>query len=301
VHRPAVDAHLATHHGVIHYGRAIELGVSRSQIDTLVCSGRWVRVYKGVFRLAGAPDGPEARTLAACLAGGRDAAASHLSALWLWGLTDHPPRRPTVSVPGARRATVAGVAVRRRADLQPQRIRQRWRIPVTDPLRSLCDVGEVVAAKVLDDAIDRGLARRLTTVLGLEAEVARRARRGRTGVPALREALHRRGMSGAPDPSVLESRTLRVLARAGIVPLGTEVKVLDGAYRLDFLLRPRLALEVDGFAYHASPEAKSVDSRRRNRLRLAGFHVIEADWLEVTRHPERLQAAVHEALAAKPS
>jgi hypothetical protein len=208
-----------------------------------------------------------------------------------------PPEVPIVTVTRRSNPRLERVVVHRSGDLRPGRVRRRIRIPVTDPLRSLCDAGATtMSSDELDEAVDRALATRLVTVEGLEAEVGRLAQHGRAGVRNLRTSLRRRGMVAAPAPSVLESRTMRVLAAVGVVPAGCQVKVVGGAYRLDFLLRPGLALEVDGFAYHSSPEAKNADSRRRNRLRLAGIVVIESDWLEVSRHPRRLQATVLDAL-----
>jgi hypothetical protein len=172
----------------------------------------------------------------------------------------------------------------------------RRNIPVTDPIRTLADLGDVVEAPVLDDAIDRALAGRLITVEGLEREVERLHQHGRRGVRHLRRALERRGFRGVPHPSVLESRTLRVLRTCGVEPIGTEVVVCDGRYRLDILLKPGMALEVDGYTFHWSPEAKAADSRRRNDLRLSGIIVLEADWVTVIREPQSLQATVLAAL-----
>ena len=105
-------------------------------------------------------------------------------------------------------------------------------------------------------------------------------------------------MSGAPHPSVLESRVLRLLRRIGIEPIAVEVKVgSDGRYRVDTLLHPNVALEVDGYTYHAAPELKAEDERRRGRLRLDGLFVLVYDWTEVLRDARRIEAECHEALA----
>ncbi|HLH47210.1 MAG TPA: hypothetical protein VKV25_08625 [Acidimicrobiales bacterium] len=136
------------------------------------------------------------------------------------------------------------------------------------------------------------------TAAGLEAEVSRLSRRGRTGTGALRDALRRRGIAGVVAPSVLESRVLRLLRSWGIEPLRVESTVLGGRYRSDFLLRPTLALEVDGYTYHWSPEAKAADSRRRNDLRLAGFEIIETDWVTAVRQPGVLRREVPAAMAS---
>ncbi len=67
------------------------------------------------------------------------------------------------------------------------------------------------------------------------------------------------------------------------------------------LLRSGVALEVDGYAYHWSPEAKAADSRRRNALRVAGIFVVEADWVTVMRHPAELCDTVLAALGSSAS
>jgi hypothetical protein len=192
---------------------------------------------------------------------------------------------------------LTGVVQHRRRDIDRSRVLVRRGIAVTDPIRTLADLGEVVGADGLDEAMDRALARKLVSVEGLEQEVARLARPGRRGVPRLRDALQRRGLVAAPLPAVLESRLLRRLRTWGIEPAGAEVVVCDGRYRIDVLLRPGVALEVDGYAFHWSPESKAADSRRRNELRLAGMIVVEADWVTVVRAPRELRSMVTAALA----
>ncbi|HLI01809.1 MAG TPA: type IV toxin-antitoxin system AbiEi family antitoxin domain-containing protein [Acidimicrobiales bacterium] len=294
--RSVLDAYLASHYGVISRTQALELGVSPWQIDHRVRHGSWRLMHRGIYQVAAHADGPEARLLAGCLVGGVSAVASHRSAGWLWGLLPSPPTRPAITVPRERRPSWAEVEWHRRDDVDPQRVLVHRGVPVTDPLRTVADLGEAVPGACLEDVIDRGVATRLFTVAALEAEVGRLSRQGRRGVPALRDALARRGLTGAPDPSVLESRLLRLLRRWGITPAGTEVVVCDGRYRIDVQLVPGLALEVDGYAYHWSPEAKSADSRRRNQLRHAGIRVIEADWVTVMHDPESLRTTIEAAL-----
>jgi hypothetical protein len=117
-------------------------------------------------------------------------------------------------------------------------------------------------------------------------------------VRQLRATLHRRGFIGAPAPSVLESRTLRLLHRSGVRPISCEVEVEGGLFRFDILLAVGLAMEVDGFAYHSSPEAKARDARRRNRIRMGGTFVLEYSWVDIVREPERVSREVLAALVA---
>lgn len=242
---------------------------------------------------------PAGELLAACVGAGPPAVASHRSAAWLWGLVGDAPPRPEITVALTQRPRRPNLQVHRRGDIDPASTSLRRAVPCTNPLRTLADLGEVDPAS-LDGAVDRALAVRLVTVEGLLAEIDRLSRTGRRGVGVLRRSLERRGMVEAPAPSVLESMTLRLLARWGIRPLDVQVVVLGGRYRLDILIRPGLALEVDGFAFHSSPEAKAADSVRRNALRLEGIVVIEANWVTITREPETLHAMLLAYLARTP-
>lgn len=150
----------------------------------------------------------------------------------------------------------------------------------------------------LDDAIDRALAIKLTTVGSLTAELDRRRTQGRPGVWDLRWALKWRQDPRLGQPSVLESKALRLLHNAGIIPLATEVTPhRDLGYRVDILLGPGLALEVDGYSYHHSAEQMTKDARRRNRLSLAGTRVLVYTWRDIAYDGHRVLAEVRAAMA----
>jgi very-short-patch-repair endonuclease len=191
-----------------------------------------------------------------------------------------------------------GVVFRQVTDLHAARL-ITWRgLPCTNPLRTLVDVAGVTSAPVLDEAVDRALASKLVTVAGLVAEAGRLGHQGRRGVGRLRQALLRRGLVGAPHPSVLESRLLRLLARNGIHPAGVEVRVdgQDGRYRLDVVLSAKVAMEVDGYRYHAGPEVMGRDLQRHNDLSLQGWVVLRFTWVDVLRDGDRVVARVRDAL-----
>jgi hypothetical protein len=294
----AVTDRLARQHGVISREQALAEGMTPRQVTGAVDSGAWQRVHRGVFHLRGSPMTPHALLLAACLAtGGR---ASHQSAAWLWGLVPHPPPRPTVSVRPSAWARHPGIVVHRMVDLRPGSAATWVGIPCTGPARTAVDLAGVVDRPCLDRAIDVGLAQRRFTLVDLARELARRSRRGRPGVGVLRQALHERGYTGAPHPSVLESRVLRLLAGGGVRPSGVERKVLgaDGRYRLDITLADRVAMEVDGYAFHADPVAMARDHRRRNDLARQGWTVLVFTWLDVTRDGDRVLRVVRDVLAS---
>lgn len=287
-------------YGVITRAQAMADGMSPRQVTRAVEGGAWERLHAGVYHLRGSPMTPHAMLLAACLAtGGR---ASHQSAAWLWGLLPGPPPQPTVSVQATAWGRQAGVVIHRRRDRAAERSPTWLKIPCTTPARTVVDLAGVVDRRCLDDAVDVGLALRRFTLADLAIELDRRSRSGRRGVGILRQALRERGYLGAPHPSVLESRVLRLLARGGIQPGGVEVKVLgaDGRYRLDITLADQVAMEVDGYAFHADPVAMTRDHRRRNDLAGLGWTVLVFTWLDVTRDGERVLRTVGETLRRRP-
>ena len=289
--------HFVRQYGVITRMQALKAGMTGDQVTRAVASGSWTRVHAGVYRLAGYPPSPQSVLLAACLATG--GVASHQSAAWLWGLLPTPPEVPSVSVEPSRSGHRPGVVVHRVDDLRPSRQPRLQGIPCTNPVRTVSDLAAMVGGPRLREAIDRGLAAKRFTVAQLIDELAWRAGRGRRGVGILRSALACRGYIGAPNPSVLESRVLRLLARGGIQPRGVEVEVVgrDGLYRLDITLAERLAMEVDGFAYHFSVDAMSRDNHRRNELTCLGWTVLVFSWRDVTHRGDRVLRIVQELLA----
>jgi very-short-patch-repair endonuclease len=283
-------------HGLITRQELRLLGVTASEERRRRAAGEWEVAGPGVLRLAGSPRTPEQGLLAACLACGATAVASHRSAAWMWGLLDQPPDRPAVTVARTGRTRVRRVEVHRPVDY-PAHVVVVRRVPCTNPLRTLVDLAAVTPSGVLDSAVDRALAKRLLTVGAIDAELRRLARQGRAGVGTLRASLRRRGLIGAPHPSVLESRTLRLLRQHGIEPLACEVKMgPDGRYRVDVLVAPRVVMEVDGFAYHSDPEQVAEDKRRRTRLRLEGIVVLDYTWRDITFDFRRV---ARECLAAR--
>jgi hypothetical protein len=291
-----LKARFRAQHGLIRRDEARVLGVTAKQERLWMAGGDWERFGHRAIRLAGTTRTPEQDLLAACMNGGPTAVASHQSAAWLWGIWPVPDRHAiTIARGGAARP--AGVDVHRPVDY-PERVVTRRAILCTNPLRTLVDLAAVSTEDELDGAVDQALARRLLTVGAIEAEVDRLGRPGRSGAGLMRRALQRRGLTGALHPSVLESRTLRLLRQFGIEPLGTEVRMgPDGRYRVDIVLASDVIMEVDGFAYHFDPEQMAEDKRRRTQIRQGGTTVLEYTWRDIVHEPGRVISEVRRALA----
>ena len=290
--RRRVAAWLAAHHAVISRPQALALGLTRAQVDRLVSSGEWQGVHAGVYRLAGAPCTSLDTLQAAVLAGGSGAVASHQSAAWLWEIRDQPPDPPTITVPHHRVARIGGVRMIR--SRRPVQTITRKGIPATSVSRTILDCAQVLAPDELDLLVDTALARRAITVEGLHKTVLSPKLRFYPGRLLLAQRLAARGIAGSPHPSVLESRTARLMRRHRIpVPKAELCWGPHQRYRLDFAYPElRLVVEVDGWVAHLTPEKQRSDNRRDNALNRAGWTVLHYDWWEVTYDADRVAGEI---------
>jgi very-short-patch-repair endonuclease len=68
-------------------------------------------------------------------------------------------------------------------------------------------------------------------------------------------------------------------------------------YRVDFaFVERRVAIEVDGWAWHSDPARLRRDRRRQNSLVLSGWTVLRFTWYDLTQRPEVVIADILTAL-----
>jgi hypothetical protein len=279
----AIARFAARQRGLFLRSQAIAAGATDSMIETRLATGRWILVSRGLYRLAGVPVTWKQRALAACMLGGRQAVLSHRSAAVLWGVSGFRPGRLEITVPpgtnnGNRLARVHRSAV--------EGVR-RDGIPVTRPARTIVDLAGVVGADVLEEAVDDVLCRRLCRLDELTAPA------GRRGSAALRAVLEAWNGDALPD-GVAEMRVVRALVGAGLPqPVrqheirsgGNLIARVDLAYPAD-----RLAVELDGFRWHAGRGPFRSDRLRRNRIEAVGWRLLETAPEDVA---ELCRAAAH--------
>src|SRR4051794_24392796 len=239
-------------HGVVTRGQLLDAGVDESVLQRWRYGGRLEVAGPGVYRLAGAPRTWESRLMAAVLAAGPGAAATHRSAAALWRLVEDPTDVLEVAVPPSRLPRFEGAIIHRLGDLTPEVVTRRQGIPVLNPLLTLVHLGAVVPPWQVEDALDRGLVRRLFSVAAVEAARAGGARPGRNGSGVLRVILDRRALGADRPDSLLEPRMGRLLRAAGLPPFEFQLPICgaDGRFvaRVDFgRVEEMLALEVDGW------------------------------------------------------
>lgn len=293
-----VAVRAGSQHGLVERSQVLGAGVSPSTLRRWVAAGRLVVVFPGVYRVAGAPVTWEQRLLAAVLAAGDGAMASHRSAARLWQVLDADVLELTV--PAHRRPRLPGVVVHRSEDVSGARPVRRARVPTTTPLRMLVDLGAVVGGGAVEDALDRALERRLVSVAGVERTLGRLACRGRSGAGVLRTVLDRRALGAAPADSLLEPRMARLL-RAHALPAPVfQHEVRHGGRfvaRVDFAYPDAgLAVEVDGYGSHSSPRAFQADLRRQNALVALGWTVLRFTWSDVVGRPEKVATEIRRLL-----
>lgn len=147
--------------------QAADCAFSRASLSYHARRGRFLRVKRGLYRLAQYPASSREDVLAAWLGAGRDeAVVSHESALDILGLSDVVPERVHLTVPRSKRYRPAsrGVAIHTTTrSLGPADVVSREGIPITSPARSIVDAAEAGTApeqvmKAAREALERGIA-----------------------------------------------------------------------------------------------------------------------------------------------
>ena len=275
--------------------------VDRHSIAAWVAAGRLLRPHRGVLVLPARADEWETRALAAVAATG--GTLSHTSALAVWRVG--PELLPVhVSVPVARSALHgAGLVVHRVEDLLTDRLGP---FPVTDLPRALVDTwGLAHGRSAPPRAVDRARAAVIDCLRDrrVTAGHVRLASARRPTLPG-RAALHQlltlveRGCQ-----SELEIWGVRKVLQGPGMPRFVQqhpVALPFGTVRLDAALPElRLAVEMDGMAFHDSPEARERDRRRDVALAARGWVVLRFSHRRLTTDPKGCRREILAVCAAR--
>ena len=138
-----------------------------------VKSGNWVRVERGIYRLARFPQSNEEQLVIYHLwsrnrAGAPEGVYSHQTALSIHELSDVNPSKLHMTVPLTfrRNAKTPKILVLHRASLNEKDVVQRHGFAVTRPLRAITDlaVAESVSRDIIEQALREGRQRGLITM-----------------------------------------------------------------------------------------------------------------------------------------
>jgi hypothetical protein len=267
----------ASQHGLVELDQLVTGGVQPHHVERRVKRGSLSRVRPAVFAVAGSPRTFEQLVLAAVLAAGPNAVASHTTAAVLWDLplVQHEIFEMTTS----RRhwARMPGVRAHRTVAFLGCEHTSRRQIPITTVARTLVDLsGSFSVAqlgRMTDSALREGTLRLddlRTCVAGLPPARGRHPTR-------VESVLERRLAGYNPGDSGLEMRFTRAIVGNGLPGPVQQYPVSVGRrhYRID-LAYPELkiAIEIDGWEYHRSRGSFDDDRSRANDLVVAGWHVL---------------------------
>lgn len=259
-------------HGMVTRRQLVAAGLDDSAIAYRIRSRRLIRVHRGVFAVGHVPLSPHARTMAAVLACGPQAVASHRSAAALWGLLP-PPRAVDVTAPTKHEHH--GIVVHR-SRLANADITRQYDIPATTPARTVLDLADVLSPASLIRAVNE---LRLGNLLSLD-DLARQLGRGRRTL-TLKDLVAR---PSGPTRSMFEDAFLAFVDRYRLPR--PEVNATVAGYEVDMLWRSHwLVAELDGRAYHEEPFER--DREKDADLVTAGYRVVRVTWERLTGRPAR--------------
>lgn len=276
--------------GVVTLEQACRAGVSVDAIKRKVRSGQWRACFAGVYFADDRPFTPAARVRAAVWSCGTRSVASGPTAAWWLGLITDPPEVVDVTVPRHANGRAApGIRTRRR-DLAAIDIVQERRLRVTAlPLTVL----EAAATRGGGSAImDRALQRHLELPALWSAHLRNK---GRYGAPAARRLLQSAGSGARSEAERLLIRLLQASRTEGwIANHPVAGYVVDVAFPVQ-----RVAIEVDGWAFHSAQAAFQRDRIRQNAIAVSGWQVLRFTWVDLTEHPQRVISIVRKAISVQ--
>jgi len=223
---------------------------------------------------------------------GEGAVLSGHAAAWWWGLTPVEPTIVEVVLPRRRNpAPRPGVRVVRRDLVAADRATVRSAGVTGLPLSAL--FGAVALGDKGTPVLDRALQTRVSFADVRAAHYRTLGIRGSTRAGDLLRA--------AADRSAAASERLfiRQLKDAGIrgFLVNYPWKPADPSTTVDIaFVRERLAIEIDGWAWHSAPDRFARDRRKQNEMTQAGWTVLRFTWLDLTTRQAEVIRDVRRAL-----
>jgi very-short-patch-repair endonuclease len=291
----AFHARCAAQHGLITRSQFADCGFSPSTFDRWCRTGRLRLLHPGVAAVPSSPSTLARAALAAVLAAGRAAVASHATALALRGIDAPAAGRPHVTVPARTGRRIPGVVVHVTRRGRPTGIVRVDGVPCTSVPRSLLDLGQVAGDDDVLAALACSVREGHTTVARIAGLLDRERRRGRPGVTRLDRVLARFAPEIGMPESLLEATLATLLQRSGL-PVG-RAQVRIGPYRVDRLLPGKVVVEVDGAAAHR--HRFEADRRRDADLAALGYLVLRFTWRQIVDEPEWVVSRIRAALACR--
>jgi hypothetical protein len=270
-----------------------ETGLSARSIARAVSAGRLVRFRRGVYLLPGHQPTWETAVMAAVLAAGEPAVASHLTAARLWALEPdrkaYPETAPeaVIHLSAPRAVRLPGVVshIRNVPPAHRSRAGQSGRVPATSAARTLVDLSAHFEAERLGRCVDEALRRRIVRISEVVRVYDAGRGPGRRRLSPIHQVLAERVPGFDPGANDWERKMDDLWDEMGLPQAVRQYEIRCGnhTYRVDrAIVELRLAVEWVGVEYHGQVGRFRRDRRRISDLALAGWDLVEvtSDWTE---------------------
>ena len=227
--------------------------------------------------------------MAAVLAGGPNAALSHLAAAKLWQIWRRRVDRIDVTAPRHRRPR-RPIHLHQCRKFDPRDVTVRERIPVTTVARTLVDLADVLTAEQLANVIHEAAFRDRFDATATRAAMART--KGRHNLQVLDRALALNAAGSAGTKSKLEDDFLALIRAAGLPdPLpNAAVQTANASIEVDLVWPDhRLCVEIDGPG-HTRTRTRNEDKERDAALQAAGHDTVRFKRAQLATAPKQLIA-----------
>jgi very-short-patch-repair endonuclease len=285
----AVLALLARQDGLITDVQATAHGLTARTLRRRVHDSGWRRMAPGVLLAGGHPLTDRARLRAVGLwAGGRGVLSGPAAAWWHGMLSSAPVRVELTVARSCGLRSRSGVVVRRR-NLDPSDLTSVNGVELTaKPLTALETATALPEGSVF---LDRALQKHVDFPALYRAYCRNLGAQGNARVAELLTAAADRADSAA-------ERLLIAILRSAGVP-GWSQGVPFGPWTIDVAFPDvKVAVEVDGWAWHMDVERFRTDRHKGNALTRAGWTVLRFTWHDLTGRPAYVLAEIRAALAA---
>lgn len=279
-----LDNILARQAGVISREQALAAGLSREAIDHRLRLRRWRPLHPRVYLAAGHRRDDEVRVRAALLWAGDGATLSGVAAAWWQGMADELPATVGLIVGRHRRPrSRPGVAVRRRSLATQDVTVHRGLAATARPLTvieasvEMGDPGSLL--------LDRALQRWVRFPAVYDAYCRNLGCHGSASAGRMLVAAADR------SASVAERLLVRMLRESGATGWRSGFPVADHLVDIAFPAA-RVAIEVDGWAWHMDAERAAADKRRQNALVRHGWIILRYTWHDLVGRPNAVLAEI---------
>ena len=275
------------------------VGLTKDAVAKRVKAGRLYRIHRGVYAVGHDRLTGHGRTMAAVLAYGPNAVASHRTAGGLQGLREDNSPKTDVSLPLQSARARPGINAHASPTLRPTDVTKRHGIPCTTVARTLLDLADVVPRRQLERALEQAEIMRVFDLDELQEVLAHA--NGRRGAGVLRDLLAELGDEPGLTDNDLEDRYLELCRAAGLPPpeVNRWIAIDDGPpLKADFVWTAKcLIVETDGWGSHGTRHRFESDRRRDQRARLAGWETVRFTRRQVLTDPDWVIATTAALLA----